>query len=381
MNNKRITINLCSVKNFDWFNYNHTVMLQAVSPDTIACSFWGGCIKLDKRDVYPDKIEKTARVIEAVTKCILQNNVSLNNRIAFCCLMPAGGGYREYCWIRLFMAGFFKNKCIRNGITIDFFSKSGSCNGTPALNEYLPKAVIRILNNNDSCIVHDAVPKKKWEMLIDLTNAFIEDHKLNDKSSSQKNVEPDLKRELIKSVSGRKKEIEKAQKESVKFDEYLESMYERKARQEIQCGNYKKTTTEDEALGGWKRKFHGELYAQFDDKNKLIKARVNNIIHGKSLENNRLLLLYICYRLSMSFEEVRILFDKGKMDTPGKSKEEAILLTLIDKGIKEDNEAVYYMLANFGYFDLYEMIDASITEKEEVKNKKKRLEKEEDQLF
>ena len=380
MNNKRITINLCSLKNFDWFNYNHTVMLQAVSLDTIVCTFWGGCTKFDRSEVYPDKIEKTASVIEAITKRVVQY-LRPNSRIAVCSLMPAGGGYREYCWIRLFMAGFFKNKCICNGVTIDFFLRSGSYNEKSSMDKYLSKSVIRTLNKNDSCIFNHTVPERKWGMLIDQTNAFMEDYKLNDKFLPKKNAKPDLKRELIKSVSSKKKEIEKAQKESVKFDECLKSMYDRKARQEIKCGNYKKTTTEDEALGGWKRKFHGELYAQFDDKKKLIKARVNNIIHGKSLENNRLLLLYICYRLSMSFEEVRILFDKGKMDTPGKSKEEAILLTLIDKGIKEDNEAVYYMLANFGYFDLYEMIDASITEKEEVKNKKKRLEKEEDQLF
>ena len=380
MNNKRITINICPREDYDWLKYSYTVILYAVSLDTIVCLSMDGCTVFDRSEVYPDKIEKTASEIEAITKRIVQH-LPPNKRIAFCSIMPPGGGHREYCWIRLFMAGFLKNKGICKGVTIDFFSRSGSYNEKPSMDKFLPKSVIRTLNKNDSNIFGHTVPGPELRMLIGLANAYMVDYKRNDKFSPKKNAKPDLKRELIKSVSSKKKEIEKVQKESVKFDEYLESMYDRKARQEIQCGNYKKTTTEDEALGGWKRKFHGELYAQFDDKKKLIKARVNNIIHGKSLENNRLLLLYICYRLSMSFEEVRILFDKGKMDTPGKSKEEAILLTLIDKGIKEDNEAVYYMLANFGYFDLYEMIDASITEKEEVKNKKKRLEKEEDQLF
>lgn len=371
MNKKRITINLCSRKDYDWLKYNHIVMLQAVSPDTIACTFWGGCIKFNKRDVYQDKIEKTAHVIEAVTKCILQN-ISRDDRIAFCILLPLGGGYREYCWLRLFMAGFFKNKCIRDGLTVDMFSKYRMYDEREALNEYLPQSVISIINRNYSCIVQNIIDEFESNVLTQYFNNFTLDENGNVIFTPEKYDKSDLKSELIEDIKARKEEFEKTQEESVRFDEYLKSMYERKARQEIQDENYNVTSTTDRALGGWKRKFHGEIYENFDDKKDLIKGRVHKILKGESLKSNRILLLYICYKLSMSCEEVKVLFNKGKLDNLGEPDDERILLALIDrKDIKEDDEAVYDMLADYGYFDLYELIGATIDDKEEGIDKKK----------
>ena len=162
-----------------------------------------------------------------------------------------------------------------------------------------------------------------------------------------------------------------------KFSEFLTMMYEKDAAaviEEVKAKGYYLTPSGEkkriQKVEGWRRAFNGALYAECDAAG--LEDKMNEIRYGKSLKDNRNFILLIAFKLKMSAEETKTLFELGGLPYEAYTDEEDHMMYLIEHEIYEyKTRELETQLQKFGYPDIYSLAGISKI-KEEVPDRPKK---------
>lgn len=144
----------------------------------------------------------------------------------------------------------------------------------------------------------------------------------------------------------------------IRFANYLDELFEKRAIEDINSGRFPVVTSKEKAINNWRREFNSRLSLFFGGNPSL----VSRLESGKSLStNNRSKLLYICWALHISTEEVNTLMLLGGYSPLPQTNNERLLRDIIEnKSYKADNPGFIY--ANGREINLYEVVGIDTNE-------------------
>lgn len=276
--------------------YNYSIYMQAIDLDTFILSFWGGSIRLNKNDYESASpiISKLMRhVVNHAIKCEIQH-------IGLIILAPIGCGMHTFEWERVLSKIF----CIQ-------------AEGTDLQ--------LDIIYSSYSPFQSDRLTIKLREFADSLTH-------LGEKSqdTTEEETYKDYTNEKTEGISVDNQALERfgvyGYGESA-YTMYLDEIFTRRAKEEIDSGRFRVYTTEEKAINNWRREFNKDLRSLLNANASL----VSRIESGKSLSTNRRKILYLCWKLHMEIEETRTLMILGKLSPMAISDNEKLLMELIEE--------------------------------------------------